>query len=69
MDDTPIYKAKPLGIFYPFKYPFTTPAPSHVNFGLPCLTSHYYRGLGSHYALVPLQVYVKHVQTISIDVG
>jgi hypothetical protein len=33
------------------------------------LSSHCYRVLGSHYTLVPLEVSVEHVQTISTDVG
>ena len=33
-----------------------------------CLSSHYYPGLGFHYALVPLEVFVGHVQTISTSV-
>jgi hypothetical protein len=44
-------------------------ASSHVNFGLPLRLFHYYRALGSHYALMPLKVYVKHAQTISAGVG
>jgi hypothetical protein len=40
-----------------------------VNFGLPLpLSSHCYRALRSHYALVPLEVFIEHVQTISTGV-
>jgi hypothetical protein len=34
-----------------------------------CLSLHYFRVLGSHYALVPLEVFVGHVQTILTIVG
>ena len=34
-----------------------------------CLSSRYYPGLGFHYALVPLEVSVGHIQTISTSVG
>jgi hypothetical protein len=33
------------------------------------LSSHYYRILGSHYTLTPLEVLVGHVQIILTDVG
>jgi hypothetical protein len=42
---------------------------SHVNLIFLFLSSYYYRTLGSHYILAPLEVSVGHVQTISTDVG
>jgi hypothetical protein len=33
------------------------------------LSSHCYSVLGSHYLLVPLEVFVQHVQTILTDIG
>lgn len=36
---------------------------------LPYLSFHYYGTLGSHYALVPLEIFIGHVQTIFICVG
>jgi hypothetical protein len=33
-----------------------------------CLFSHCYCGLGPHYTLVPLEVSIRHVQTISSNI-
>jgi hypothetical protein len=40
-----------------------------LNFGPSCLSIHFYHALGSHYAMVSLEVSVGHVQTISIGFG
>uniref|UniRef100_K4ANM3 Uncharacterized protein n=1 Tax=Setaria italica TaxID=4555 RepID=K4ANM3_SETIT len=34
-----------------------------------CLSSHYCHALGFHYAPVPPEAFVGHVQTISVGVG
>jgi hypothetical protein len=64
-----LFKAKSLGTFHHFKSSFTTLFISTLVFL--CLSSHYRRALalGCHYALVPLEVFVGHVQIISIGVG
>jgi hypothetical protein len=35
----------------------------------PCLSSHCYRALGSHYTLMLIEVSVGYIQTISTSVG
>lgn len=40
----------------------------HINSDLP-LSSHCCRALGFHYAFAPLKISVRHVQTISTDIG
>jgi hypothetical protein len=61
-----LFKSKSLVMFHPFNSYFTISF--HVNFGFP-LPHHYYHVLKSHYTLMPLEIFVGYVQTISTDIG
>jgi hypothetical protein len=61
-----VFKAKSLSIFLSILLVLSLCVSTSVFLDL---FFHYYRALGFHYALVPIDVSVGHAQTISIGVG
>jgi len=57
-----------LWVYYILSSLLLLPLPKSTSVFL-CLSSHYYPGLGFHYASLPLEVFIGHVQIISTGVG